>query len=209
MSAAGQTLLLTGFEPFGGDRRNPSGETALALDGYRLSGDAVIRSLVLPVSAGPAWELARKHIRILRPRWIVATGVGPRDRITPEEQAVNWCDYRIPDNAGVVRREVPAVPGGRKAFRCGPDVQALADAVLAAGVPAGVSDDAGRFVCNDFYCRLLRLTSRRGHAASGRSLFVHVPRTPEMGGAPPFMDLAAIRAGLLALLDSLVTQRGP
>lgn len=206
MSAAGQTLLLTGFEPFGGDPCNPSGETALALDGDRLSGGTVIRSLVLPVAAEPAWALARKHIRILRPRWIVATGVGPRDRITPEEQAVNWCDYRIPDNAGVVRRAVPAVPGGRKAFRCGPNVRALADAVVATGIPAAVSDDAGRFVCNDFYCRLLRLTSRRGHAAAGRSVFVHVPRTPEMGGAPPFMELPAIRAGLRALLDALVTQ---
>jgi pyroglutamyl-peptidase len=198
------TLLLTGFEPFGGDHRNPSGEAAAALEGHRLPGGAVVRSLVLPVAAGPAWELTRAHIRRLRPRWIVATGVAPRDAITPEVQAVNWCDYRIPDNAGVVRRDVPSVPGARKVFRSRLDAGWLAEQIVAAGVPAAVSDDAGRFVCNDFYCRLLRLTGRRGHAAEGRSVFVHVPRIAEMGGAPPFMELAAIRAGLLALLVAVV-----
>ena len=197
------SLLLTGFEPFGGDSRNPSGEIAAALDGTLLHGRILIHSLVLPVATKAAWQLTVTAVRRFKPRWIVATGVAPRALITPESQAVNWCDYRIPDNSGIVRRDQPSVPGTRRIYRTGVDTNKLAAAIRAAGIPAEPSDDAGRFVCNDFYTHLLRLTSRPTHRASRRSLFVHVPKIPEMGGNPPFLPLADIHRGLVALLTAL------
>ena len=198
-----ESLLLTGFEPFGGDSRNPSGEIAAALDGTVLHGRILIHSLVLPVATHAAWQLTVTAIRRTKPRWIVATGVAPRALITPESQAVNWCDYRIPDNSGIVRRDQPSVPGTRRIYRTAVDTNNLAAAIRAAGIPAEPSDDAGRFVCNDFYTHLLRLTSRPTHRASRRSLFVHVPKIPEMGGNPPFLPLADIHRGLVALLTAL------
>jgi pyroglutamyl-peptidase len=197
------SLLLTGFEPFGGDSRNPSGEIAAALDGTVLHGRILIHSLVLPVATHAAWQLTVTAVRRTKPRWIVATGVAPRATINPESQAVNWCDYRIPDNSGIVRRDQPSVPGTRRIYRTGVDTNKLAAAIRAAGIPAEPSDDAGRFVCNDFYTHLLRLTSRPNHRAAGRSLFVHVPKIPEMGGNPPFLPLADIHRGLVALLTAL------
>lgn len=197
------SLLLTGFEPFGGDSRNPSGEIAAALDGTVLHGRILIHSLVLPVATHAAWQLTVTAVRRTKPRWIVATGVAPRATINPESQAVNWCDYRIPDNSGIVRRDQPSVPGTRRIYRTGVDTNKLAAAIRAAGIPAEPSDDAGRFVCNDFYTHLLRLTSRPTHRASRRSLFVHVPKIPEMGGNPPFLPLADIHRGLVALLTAL------
>ena len=197
------SLLLTGFEPFGGDSRNPSGEIAAALDGTVLHGRILIHSLVLPVATKAAWQLTVTAVRRTKPRWIVATGVAPRATINPESQAVNWCDYRIPDNSGIVRRDQPSVPGTRRIYRTGVDTNKLAAAIRAAGIPAEPSDDAGRFVCNDFYTHLLRLTSRPTHRASRRSLFVHVPKIPEMGGNPPFLPLADIHRGLVALLTAL------
>ena len=199
-----QTLLLTGFEPFGGDGRNPSGELAAALDGHVLTNGTAVRSLVLPVAAERAWQLVVPAVRRLRPRWIVATGVAPRGAITPERQAVNRCDYRIPDNDGAAPRGARAVASRRRSWTTGCDVEALAAAVAAADVPADVSGDAGLFVCNALYCRLLRLTSRRGHCAEGRGLFVHVPKIPEMGGEGPWLEAERIRCGLLALLERLV-----
>jgi pyroglutamyl-peptidase len=197
------SLLLTGFEPFGGDSRNPSGEIAAALDGTVLHGRIRIHSLVLPVATKAAWQLTVVAVRRCKPRWIVATGVAPRATINPESQAVNWCDYRIPDNSGNVRRDVPSVPGTRRTYHTGVDTNHLVAAIRAAGIPAEPSDDAGRFVCNDFYTHLLRLTSRPTHRASRRSLFVHVPKIPEMGGNPPFLPLADIHRGLVALLTAL------
>ena len=197
------SLLLTGFEPFGGDSRNPSGEIAAALDGTLLHGRILIHSLVLPVATHAAWQLTVTAVRRTKPRWIVATGVAPRATINPESQAVNWCDYRIPDNSGIVRRDQPSVPGTRRIYRTGVDTSNLSAAIRAAGIPAEPSDDAGRFVCNDFYTHLLRLTSRPTHRASRRSLFVHVPKIPEMGGNPPFLPLADIHRGLVALLTAL------
>ena len=198
-----ESLLLTGFEPFGGDSRNPSGEIAAALDGTVLHGRILIHSLVLPVATKAAWQLTVAAIRRFKPRWIVATGVAPRATINPESQAVNWCDYRIPDNSGIVRRDQPSVPGTRRIYRTGVDPSKLVAAIRAAGIPAEPSDDAGRFVCNDFYTHLLRLTSRPNHRAAGRSLFVHVPKIPEMGGNRPFLPLADIHRGLVALLTAL------
>jgi len=198
-----ESLLLTGFEPFGGDSRNPSGEIAAALDGSVLHGKVLVRSLVLPVATHDAWQLTVAAIRRFKPRWIVATGVAPRATINPESQAVNWCDYRIPDNSGIIRRDQPSVPGTRRIYRTGVNPGNLAAAIRAAGIPAEPSDDAGRFVCNDFYTHLLRLTSRPNHRASRRSLFVHVPKIPEMGGNPPFLPLADIHRGLVALLTAL------
>ena len=198
-----ETLLLTGFEPFGGDGRNPSGELAAALDGHVLTKGAVVRSLVLPVAAARAWQMVVPAVRRLRPRWIVATGVAPRGEITPERRAVNRCDYRIPDNAGAMLRGERAVPMRRRAWTTGCDVEALVEAVAAAGVPASASEDAGLFVCNALYCRLLRLTSRRGHCAEGRGLFVHLPKIPEMGGEGPWLEAERIRRGVLALLERL------
>ena len=198
-----ESLLLTGFEPFGGDSRNPSGEIAAALDGTVLHRKVRIHSLVLPVATHTAWQLTVAAIRRTKPRWIVATGVAPRATITPESQAVNWCDYRIPDNSGIIRRDQPSVPGTRRIYRTGVNPGNLASAIRAAGIPAEPSDDAGRFVCNDFYTHLLRLTSRPTHRAAGRSLFVHIPKIPEMGGNPPFLPLADIHRGLVALLTAL------
>ena len=198
-----ESLLLTGFEPFGGDSRNPSGEIAAALDGTVLHGKVLVRSLVLPVATKAAWQLTISAVRRCKPRWIVATGVAPRALITPESQSVNWCDYRIPDNSGNVRRDVPSVPGTRRTYHTGVDTNNLVAAIRALGIPSETSDDAGRFVCNDFYTHLLRLTSRPNHRAAGRALFVHVPKIPEMGGNPPFLPLADIHHGLVALLTAL------
>jgi pyroglutamyl-peptidase len=175
------TLLLTGFEPFGGDDFNPSGAIAHSLHGTELGVGKVIHGLSLPVSGPAAWQKLSRTIRQVRPRWIVATGVSGRPGLCIESTAWNEADYRIPDNAGLQ-------PTGSRILR--------------------LSTDPGRFVCNFLYYRLLHLTDRPDHAANHRAVFLHLPATPEMRRSPQddrfFHPLDDLRETVCGLLNQLV-----
>ena len=103
------TLLLTGFEPFGGDVFNPSGELAARLHGTIHHSGVNIHGLALPVSGPAAWGKLTRAARELRPRWILALGVSGRAEVSVESTAWNEMDYRIPDNAGLQPRGVPVL----------------------------------------------------------------------------------------------------
>lgn len=202
-------LLLTGFEPFGGDVFNPSGEIARALHGMEFPCGMKVRSLVLPVSGPGSWARLSGAIRRHRPRWVVATGVSGRAEISLETRAWNEADFRIPDNAGWQPRGVPVVRRGPAHFEVRWPGGAGAGLGSAGGfgrvggvgggglegegggggavdeagfgvLPVRSSTDPGRFVCNFLYYRLLHLTRNPEHPAHGRSVFVHLPATGEM-----------------------------
>ena len=196
-------ILLTGFEPFAGDAVNPSGLIAAALHGTSLLPGHRVHGLVLPVSAATAFARTSRLVRRLRPHWIVAMGVSGRDAFTPESQAVNAADYRIPDNAGLQLRAVPLLKRGPVILRTGLDAEKLAAAAARTGIPAIASTDAGRFVCNHLYYRLLHLTSRPGHPAAGRTVFIHLPALPGMQGKGKTQELPALQTAVLSVLRSL------
>ena len=108
-----KTVLLTGFEPFGGETINPSGEIARQLHGTVIGGHRVTGAL-LPCVFGAAITELKKQIRATKPRLIICLGqAGGRADITPERVAINVDDTRIPDNA---RRQ----PVDRPVVRSGP-----------------------------------------------------------------------------------------
>ena len=194
---AARPILLTGFEPFAGASRNPSGEVARWI-GEDMPG---VVAAVLPVVFDAAGEQVAELIARHRPlAWI---GLGLHERaaaITLERQAVNRDDARLADNAGDERRDVPIDPGGPDVYRSTLPLAEMAAAVGEAGVPWVYSESAGRFVCNHtFYraaaaVRRLKLTTRAG--------FVHVPWPTADWGPPPGgaagLPLASIVAGVRA-----------
>ena len=97
------SILLTGFEPFGGADTNPSWE-AVRLVPDRLAGHSVHR-LRLPVVYGEAANLLRQEIARLRPALVICCGVaGDRKAVTPELVAINYRHAR----AG--RHQLPSRP---------------------------------------------------------------------------------------------------
>lgn len=169
-------MLLSGFEPFGGDDANPS-RGAVQLAAAELSAQGICaRAICLPVEFARAGQQLVEHAARLRPQVVVATGLATgRSAVTPERIAINVRDARIPDNAGASPVDEPCVPGGPAAWLATLPVKAMVAEVQAAGLPAAVSQTAGTYVCNDVFAQLMHALDTIPALSGTRGGFVHVP----------------------------------
>ena len=164
-----QRTLVTGFEPFGGDKTNPSADLALALDGSKV-GRLQIIGRVLPVEYAAAGELIVEWLRELRPAVVICTGLAASaDVIRIETVAVNEDDSPFPDNAGLLRERSPIVSGGPRSFNSTLPTAHILDECARKKIAIESSSDAGRYVCNHVFYTLLheRLAISAG--------FIHLP----------------------------------
>ena len=187
-------LLITGFDPFGGETTNPSWEAVRSLPD--IVGDFMLCKLQIPTVFGQAAEKVLEATHIFQPDVILCIGqAGGRSAVTPERIAVNIRDARIPDNAGNQPRHAFVAPDGPAAYFTTAPVVAMVEHIAAAGIPAAVSNSAGAFVCNDTLYSLL-------HRFAGTPVavgFIHVPYLPEQG--EPSLPLEAITSALTAAIE--------
>lgn len=165
-------MLVSGFEPFGGEQVNPSREVV-----QRLSSEG-LATVVLPVSFARAWPLLAATVERCRPDVVVALGqAGGATAVVVEQIAVNLDGPDTPDEDGVLPQDVPIVEGAPLAYPSGLDVRGLVTALRGAGVPAERSRSAGGHLCNHVFFRLCHLaaTERPGVRVG----FVHLPYLPE------------------------------
>lgn len=186
-------LLITGFDPFGGENANPA---ALAvMDLPDTVEDYVLCKLIIPTVFEKAGARVLEAAADFQPDVILCVGLaGGRDAVTPERIAVNIRDARIPDNEGNQPTGQFVVPEGPAAYFATVPVEKMAQAIRNAQIPAAVSNTAGTFVCNDVLYTLLH------HYAGSETKvgFIHVPRTPELG--EPSLPLQQITAALTAAI---------
>lgn len=200
-----KTVLLTGFEPFGGASRNPSGEIALAWHGRDVAGARVVGA-VLPCVFGRARRELDQLLRRHRPSVVLCLGVAAgRAAITPERVAINVDDARIPDNACRQPIDHPVVRGGPVAYWSTLPVKAIVADLRARGLPAEVSQTAGTFLCNHVFYALMYAIRRRTGVRAG---FVHVPAMSE-AAAPgePSLPLAVLTEATGAMLTTILRNR--
>lgn len=201
-----KTVLITGFEPFGGEAINPSQEIARNLHGSVIARHRVVGALLPCVFGAANRELARL-LRAHRPTLVICVGqAGGRAGITPERVAINVDDARIADNAGAQPLDRTVVRGGPAAYFSTLPVKAIVKALRAGGVSAEVSQTAGTFVCNHvFYGLMHALRGKRGV----RGGFIHVPFLPEQARAgQPSMPLETMVTGVsLAVETALLRKR--
>ena len=199
MTQPTKRLLITGFDPFGGETVNPSWEAVRllpeAVGGYRLT------KLQIPTVFGQAAETVLTAARELRPDVILCIGqAGGRSAVTPEVVAINLREARIPDNAGYQPVNVPVVENAPAAYFSTVPVRTMVKAIQDAGLPAALSYSAGAFVCNDVLYTLL-------HCFDGTKTqvgFVHVPFLPEQAKDNiPCLPLPQIVQALTAAIESL------
>src|SRR5437763_7319903 len=177
MTRSRQTILVTGFEPYGGRRINPAAEVARALDGTVVDGFAVIGA-ILPVSQRGLGERLEALLAELAPAIVISLGLAPGEpMIRLERFGLNLLDFEIPDNDGIRLADAPIEANGSTAVRASLPLRAIEAALLEAGIPARLSSTAGTYLCNATLYGLIRLLEARFPASLGG--FVHLPYLPE------------------------------
>ena len=192
-------LLITGFEPFGGETINPSWEAVSRLpnqiNGYTLT------KLLIPVEFGKAANVVLRKAEEISPDVILCIGqAGGRGAITPELVAINLRYAKISDNAGLQPKDEPIVSGGACAYFSTLPARKIAEAINNAGIASQLSYSAGAYVCNDLLYSLL--THFEGMQT--RVGFIHIPYAKEQGKEPS-MELSEMVRGLTAAIENIDT----
>lgn len=189
-------LLITGFDPFGGESVNPSWAAVERLPDC--IGEYVLCKLEIPTVFGLAGETVLQKCADFLPDVILCVGqAGGRSAVTPERIAVNIRDARISDNAGNQPRGEFVVPDGPAAYFSTIPVERMAQTIRDAGIDAAVSNSAGAFVCNDVLYSLLHHYCGTGVQVG----FIHVPFLPEQG--TPNLPLADTVRALETAISAL------
>ena len=167
-------LLITGFDPFGGENINPSWEAVKELPDH--IGDWQITKMEIPTVFGAAADQVIAAGEGLQSNAILCIGqAGGRAAVTPEVVAINLQEARIPDNLGNQPMNIPVVKGGPAAYFATVPVREMVQAIQTANIPAALSYSAGTFVCNDVLYRLLHHFDGTATQAG----FIHVPYLPQ------------------------------
>ena len=201
-----RNVLLTGFDPFGGDTINPSWEAVSRLHGETIA-DRQVVAVQLPTTFGGTPRGLRAALRKHTPELVLCVGqAGGRAALSLERVAINVNDARIPDNAGAQPIDTPVVARGPAAYFTTLPIKAMHADLRAAGIPAEISQTAGTFVCNQAFYVLM-------HALAGsrvRGGFLHIPYLPEQAEGllgVPSLDLDTVVTGLRVCIDTALRTR--
>lgn len=174
------SMLLTGFEPFGGEKINPSQEIIRRIE--KLSKKSLtnikLHTMILPVSYKRSIEILDNFYEKNNVDLAIHIGqAGGRSVVELERLAVNLKNSTHPDNDGIVENDSKIIQDGLDAYLTKIDVIKIAEILnLKKKLPVGISYDAGKFICNEvFYFSLHNsiTTKNPKHA-----LFIHVPFLP-------------------------------
>ena len=190
-------LLITGFEPFGGEAINPSWEAVVRLP--ERIGEYSLTKLRLPVVFGEAARIAISSADEGEFDAVLCIGqAGGRSAITPELVGINLRHATIPDNNGNQPSDETIIEGGSAAYFSTLPVREMSDAIKSAGLPSSVSYSAGAYVCNDLLYSLLEHFDR----SETKVAFIHIPYSTEQGKQPS-MDIDDIVRGLTAAIECM------
>ncbi|WP_124057513.1 pyroglutamyl-peptidase I [Vaginisenegalia massiliensis] len=197
-------ILVTGFDPFGGEAINPAIEAVKQLPNT-IKGAEIIK-LEIPTVFHQSARVMREKALEVRPDVILNIGqAGGRAELTPERVAINQDDARIPDNEGNQPIDVAIQADGESAYFSTLPIKAMVEAIRQAGLPAAVSNSAGTFVCNHIMYQSLYLaaTELEGTKAG----FMHIPYMTQQvvdKANQPSMSLDDIVRGIEVAIEAIV-----
>jgi pyroglutamyl-peptidase len=203
-----RTILVTAFEPFGGETVNASWEAAQKLEDWRHD-DFAAAVRRLPCAYDASVKALIHEIETLRPQALLMTGQAARRAVVCVERfGHNLDDANAPDNDGALRRGIRISRAAPEWLETAAPVRTIAVAIKEAGIPARVSRDAGGFVCNHLYFGALQYLGDKKSPIP--AVFVHLPVTPEQAPAganarrlTPIKAADALRAAATAMLAGL------
>jgi pyroglutamyl-peptidase len=197
-------LLLTAFDPFGGETINPA---QLAVEQVRdRIGDVEIVKQLVPTVFGKSFAVVAEAIARERPDVVLCIGqAGGRYALTPERVAINVADATLADNEGNQPIDQPIVENGPAAYFTTLPIKAMVAAIREAGIPASVSNTAGTYVCNQLMYGVLHLLALQYPGVRGG--FLHVPYIPSqvahLASPMPSLSLPDIVRGIEAAITAI------
>jgi pyroglutamyl-peptidase len=201
-----RVILLTGFEPFGGERSNPSWEVASRLDGRKFNG-AAIKATRLPVSCRRASQVVIASITALAPAGVVGLGqAGGRPVLSLEKIAINLADPRAARERDGGLRGTPVIQGGPDAYFTRLPLPSILRNLKRHDIPAGLSLSAGVYVCNSVMYAALHALRRRPGIPAG---FIHLPYEAAQAAhhrAAASMSLATMIKGVEIALETIARE---
>ena len=190
-------LLITGFEPFGGEEINPSWEAVRLLPSK--INEYELTKLLIPVVFRGAAEAVIAEAGRICPDVILCIGqAGGRSAVTPELVGINLRHGTIPDNSGYKPIDEPISEGAEAAYFSTIPVRKIAEAIKASGIPSQVSYSAGAYVCNDVLYTLLS----QFKDSKTRVGFIHIPYSTEQNKEPA-MDINDIAKALMIAVENI------
>ena len=198
-------VLVTGFDPFGGEPVNPAFEAVKRLP--RTIAGAHVDILEIPtVFHKSIGAIVKRAEETGADRILMVGQAGGRFEITVERVGINVDDARIPDNEGNLPIDVPIDPDGPAAYFATLPVKAMTERIRSRGIPAKVSNTAGTFVCNHVLYGVLNALEKKGLPV--KAGFIHVPYLPAQAAGKdgvPSMSAATIAAALEAAVEAMAT----
>ena len=196
-------VLITGFDPFGGEKINPAWEAVNALPN-EVDGVEVIKVQIPTVFKKSAQKLF-EAIESVKPDAVICVGqAGGRFDFNVERIAINVDDARIPDNEGKQPIDVKIFEDGENAYFATLPIKAMVEEAKKAGVPASVSNTAGTFVFNHIMYSLLYYINK--NMLNIRGGFIHVPYISQQvigKKNTPYMELTTATKGLEASIRAI------
>lgn len=201
-------ILVTGFDPFDGEKINPALETIKLLPEEMLG--AKIIKLEIPTVVGKSLGKIKAAVEAENPDVVLSIGqAGGRADITVERVGINIDDCRIPDNEGNQPIDEPVVKDGPAAYFVTIPIKAMVEKIRNNKIPASVSNTAGTFICNHVCYGVAHLAAERTAAGKlMKSGFIHIPFLPEQViGKPvltPSMSVETILRGITLALEAII-----
>ena len=128
-------ILLTAFDPFGGEPLNPALEAVIRIPSA--IGGIQVAKQEIPTVFCKSIRVAAAAIDKEKPDAVLCIGqAGGRHGLTPERVAINIDDARIPDNEGNQPIDRPICPDGPPAYFSTLPIKAMTQKIRAAGIPA-------------------------------------------------------------------------
>lgn len=198
-------ILVTGFDPFGGERVNPAYE-AVKLLPDEIAGSKIIK-LEIPTVFSRSVKVVEDAIKQYEPDAIINVGqAGGRSCVTIEKVAINLAEARIPDNDGEQPFDTPLREDGETAYFATVPVKAMVKNVRDHQLPCHISYTAGTYVCNSIMYQVLYLTNK--YYNNIKAGFIHVPFATEQVVDKPngtaCMPLESIAKSLEYALEAVV-----
>ncbi|MCQ8211997.1 pyroglutamyl-peptidase I [Cetobacterium somerae] len=196
-------VLITGFDPFGGESINPAWEAVKAMKDS-IDGIEVIK-LQIPTVFKKSAEKLFAGIEEHKPDAVICIGqAGGRYDMSVERVAINMDDGRIPDNEGYQPIDTPVYEDGENAYFATLPIKGIVEEIKSAKIPASVSNTAGTYVCNHIMYSLLYYISKNNLNIKGG--FIHVPYITEQvvdKKNMPYMEVTTITKALECAIQAL------
>ena len=170
-------ILISGFEPFGEHKINPSQKLVEAMIDENCPGIS-LGGVILPVDTIAAPGILLQHLHREQPDAVLSFGLASgRAKISLERVAVNIMDFQQPDNKGITRSDTAVIENGPTAYFSTLPLRKIFSALKQAGIPVELSLTAGSYLCNQIFYTLMHEVSSQNHQISAG--FIHLPALPE------------------------------